>query len=120
MPSLSIPVSADTWLGLIGWAYLLTNAVRIFTYIPQIVVVWKCRDGARSVSLLTWGSWVLSHVAATAYGVLVVHDALFLFITLINLVGCGLVVVIAGRRRWQWKRNRSEEWLWRGSVLPKP
>ncbi|MBS0428869.1 MAG: hypothetical protein JSR41_16440 [Proteobacteria bacterium] len=110
MQSLSIPVAADTWLGLIAWAYLLTNAVRVFTYIPQILAVWKCRDGARSVSLLTWGSWVLSHVAATAYGVLVVKDALFLLITLINFAGCGLVAAIAARRRWQWKQARTPGW----------
>lgn len=68
-------------LALIGWLYLLTNAVRVLTYIPQIVVVWRCTDGAVSVSLLTWGSWVLSNVTATVYAVLVVRDALFVAIS---------------------------------------
>ncbi|MET0505831.1 MAG: hypothetical protein ABWZ85_10915, partial [Luteibacter sp.] len=94
-----VAASEGTWLALIGWAYLLTNAVRVFTYIPQIVTVWRCNDGARSVSLLTWSSWVLSHVAALFYGVLVIQDGLFVAITLVNLVGCGAVAVIAARRR---------------------
>ena len=35
MQFLSIPVAADTWVGVIAWAYLLTNAVRVFTYIHR-------------------------------------------------------------------------------------
>ncbi len=99
----------DGPLALVAWAYLLTNAVRVFTYLPQIVTVWHCRDGARSLSLLTWGSWVVSHVAATAYGVLVVQDLPFLLITLINLGGCGAVTVIGMRRRTQWRRRAMAE-----------
>jgi hypothetical protein len=93
-------------LAVIGWLYLLTNAVRVLTYIPQIVVVWRCTDGAVSVSLLTWGSWVLSNVTATVYAVLVVRDALFVAISLVNLLGCGAVALIAARRRAQWRAVR--------------
>ncbi len=38
---------------LIAWAYLVTNAARVFTHVPQILTVWLCGDGARSISLLT-------------------------------------------------------------------
>lgn len=93
-------------LALIGWLYLLTNAARVLTYIPQIVVVWRCTDGAVSVSLLTWGSWVLSNVTATVYAVLVVRDAFFVAISLVNLLGCAAVAVIAARRRAQWRAFR--------------
>jgi hypothetical protein len=101
----SLAASDGVWLQMIGWLYLLTNATRVITYVPQIVVVWRCTDGAMSVSLLTWCSWVLSHVAATAYGLLLVHDVLFVAISLINLAGCGAVAMIAARRRVQWKRQ---------------
>ena len=120
MSSLPTPELAHTWLGLIGSLYVLTNAIRILTYIPQIVTVWRCQDGARSVSLLTWGSWVLSNATAVVYAVLVVRDLLFLFITLVNLVGCGLVAVIAARRRWQWKRTQNRPWLWQSSTASEP
>ena len=83
----------------IGWFYLVTNSVRILTYLPQIIAVWRCRDGARAISLLTWGSWSISNVAAVLYGMLVVHDAFFVAISTINLIGCGAVTVIAARRR---------------------
>lgn len=104
---LSLPNPNDPMMSAIIWLYLITNAIRIFTYVPQIVVVWRCTDGAFSVSLLTWGSWVLSHVSALFYGVLVVHDVPFVLIALINLFGCASVTVIVMHRRAQWKRRLS-------------
>jgi len=83
----------------IAWFYLATNSVRVLTYLPQIVAVWRCHDGARSISLLTWGSWVVSHITATLYGVLVVHDTFFVLVSLVNLAGCGAVMAIAAHRR---------------------
>ncbi|MEP6964061.1 MAG: hypothetical protein ABI845_01120 [Polaromonas sp.] len=83
------------------------NATRIISYLPQIIAVWRCTDGALSVSLLTWGSWVLSHVAAMFYGVLVIPDLPFVLIPLINLLGCACVTAIAMQRRKQWRRERS-------------
>ena len=100
----SVHVYGGPWIALTGWLYLLTNAVRVLTYLPQIVVVWRCKDGARSVSLLTWGSWALSNVTATAYGALVVQDTFFVAISLVNLAGCSAVALIAARRRGQWRR----------------
>ncbi|RZI78148.1 MAG: hypothetical protein EOP80_02130 [Variovorax sp.] len=97
--------SDSAWIAMVGGLYFLTNATRVFTYIPQVVVVWRCKEGARSVSLLTWGSWVLSNLTATAYGVLVLGDGLFVAISVVNLIGCGLVAAVAARRRAQWKNH---------------
>ena len=47
----------------IGWFYLVTNATRVFTYLPQIVAVRRSTDGERAISLFTWGSWLVSHGA---------------------------------------------------------
>jgi len=104
MHPVSMPMQEGALLSLIAWTYLLTNAVRVFTYMPQIVAVWRSDDGARSVSLLTWGSWVLSQFTAVIYGLMVVVDGFFVAISIVNLVGCGAVTVIAMRRRSQWKR----------------
>ena len=100
----SDPLLAESDLAVIGWLYMLTNATRVVTYIPRIVAVWRCTDGALSVSLLTWGSWVLSNLTATVYGALVVRDTFFVFISLVDLAGCAAVAAIAARRRVQWKR----------------
>jgi len=86
----------------IGWIYVVTNAARVLTYVPQIVAVWRCNDGARSISLLTWGSWMVSHLAAIAYGALVVHDMFFMTVSAINFSCCTAVTSIA----WQRRRRR--------------
>lgn len=102
---LTFPVHDGSMVSAIAWLYLITNATRVVTYVPQIVVVWRCTDGALSVSLLTWGSWVLSQVSALFYGVLVMHDLPFVLISLINLFGCACVTGITMRRRMQWRRK---------------
>lgn len=94
-----VPAGATPWAMLIAWAYLLTNATRFITYLPQIAAVWRSQDGARAISLLTWSSWVVSHVTGLAYGALVMKDTYFVVITFINLVGCGCVTIIAAHRR---------------------
>ncbi len=89
----------------IAWFYLVANSLRGFTYLPQIFAVWRSRDGARSLSLLTWGSWLVAHVAAILYG-LVLDDAFFTSISMINCAGCACVAGIAATRRRQWHAER--------------
>lgn len=96
-----LPVPLQT----IVWLYLLTNAARIFSYMPQIHAVWVSRDGAHAISLLTWGSLALSHAAALAYALCVTHDAALAAISCINLGGCSTITVIAARRRRAWRRS---------------
>jgi hypothetical protein len=93
-------------LHLIVWLYVITNATRAVTYIPQIVVVWRCTDGARSVSLLTWGSWVLANVSAVLYAWCVIGDLPLVLISAVNLVGCAAVTGLAMQRRVHWKRSQ--------------
>ena len=94
----------NLWLAAVGWAYLVTNACRVLTYVPQILVVWRCSDGAQAISLMTWGSWSVSHFTALLYGALVVHDGFLVAVSLINLAGCSVVTWIAYRRRRAYAR----------------
>lgn len=98
---------ALTGPGLIAWAFLVTNGARLVTYLPQIAAVWRCRDGARALSLLTWSSWVVGHLTAVLYGAVVLHDGFFVAVALINVAGSAAVVVIAAHRRGLWQRGRA-------------
>ena len=93
----------------IGWFYLATNSLRMFTYVPQILAVWHCRDGARSISLITWYSWAVSNLTAIAYGTLVVHDGFFTFISTINFTCCTAVALIASSKRRNLRRISKAE-----------
>jgi uncharacterized protein with PQ loop repeat len=86
-------------LWLIGWAYVLVNTGRVLSYLPQIAAVWRCRDGAQSISLFTWGYWSISHLTAALYGGVVVSDGKLLAVSLGNLSCCLAVVVITSMRR---------------------
>jgi uncharacterized protein with PQ loop repeat len=92
---------AAAFAAVVAWFYLITNSARLITYVPQIVAVWRCRDGARSISLLTWGSWTVSHFAAILYGIVVVPDLFFVCVSLVNLLSCAVVTAIVVRRRYQ-------------------
>ena len=105
LPALSALADLPASLQMIVWLYLLTNAARVFTYLPQILAVWASRDGARAISLVTWASWLLSHGAALAYAQLVAHDIALSAISCINLAGCCAVTAIATRRRLAWRRG---------------
>jgi len=83
----------------IGWFYAATSFIRVAAYAPQVRLVWRCIEGARSVSLLTWGSAALSHLAATLYGLLVLGDICFTAIGLGNFVGSAAIVCAAGVQR---------------------
>jgi hypothetical protein len=83
----------------IAWLYFLTNAARVFTYVPQLIAVCRSTDGARDISLLTWGSWVVANATAVAYGAFVIHDLFFTLIALLNVVCCAAVTVVGVQRR---------------------
>ena len=83
----------------IGWFYALSSASRIAAYAPQVALIRRCPEGARSVSLITWGSATLSHLAALAYGLLIVNDLGVAAIGAGNLIGCAAILGAARQRR---------------------
>ena len=95
---MDIAVSSEAALA-IGWFYAATSLMRVAAYAPQVWLVWRCADGARSVSLMTWGSAALSHLAATVYGMVVVGDSCFTAIGIGNFVGSVAIVWVAGAQR---------------------
>lgn len=94
----SVP-QAGALASAIAWIYLVTNAGRVITYVPQILAVLRATDGARAVSLLTWSSWVVSHAAAILYGVLVIGDTFFTAVSAINFACCTTVTLLAAQKR---------------------
>ncbi len=91
---------------LIGWLYLGTHTCRALTYVPQMLVVIRCTDGARSVSLLTWASWVVANATAVLYGAYVLRDAFFTFVSLTNFTCTAIVVaLVQAKRRMHARRN---------------
>jgi len=51
----------------VTWGFVATNATRVVAYLPQIYAALTCKDGARSISRLTWGYFALAHFTGMAY-----------------------------------------------------
>ena len=90
----------------IAWFYVLANALRVFTYMPQIIAAWRSQDGARALSLLTWSGWLVANLSSVLYGVLL-RDAFLTLVSLSNFAGCATVTVIAVHRRRSFAAGRS-------------
>lgn len=78
----------------ISWVFVVANGGRILAYIPQLVAAWKCENGAKSVSRLTWGYFAFAHLTGVLYGLLVIHDLQMALVFCGNLAVCCLLVVI--------------------------
>lgn len=85
----------------IAWLFVATNTGRILAYLPQIVAALRCSESARSISLLTWSYFALSHFTAVLYGAIVLHDQRMTWIFLGNLAATGGLCAIL-----LWKRGR--------------
>ena len=83
----------------VAWIYVITNSLRVFFYAPQIRAVLKCEDGARSLSIATWGFWTFANLTATLYGWFVIHDGAFTAIFAGNLACTAAVTLIATKKR---------------------
>jgi uncharacterized protein with PQ loop repeat len=102
----------STRVQLIGWLFLVTNSGRLLAYIPQMVATARCESGARSVSILTWGYFVVAHLSGLLYAITVLHDTRSIWIFSGNLLVTVILVAIILWKRYSHKRD--------GSVLKTP
>jgi len=91
----------------VAWLYVITNSIRVLFYAPQIRAVLKAEDGARAVSIATWGFWTFANLTATLYGWFVIHDSAFCVIFAGNLACTAAVTLIAIRRRLSTRAPRN-------------
>lgn len=79
--------------------YMASCTVFVLSYVPQILAVMRCRDGAQSTSLLTWALWTLSSAIALAYGLFVVQKTPFIVVNIASLVCCATIWGVAAVKR---------------------
>ena len=79
--------------------YVASCTIFIFSYVPQIVAVARCRHGAKSTSLITWGLWTVSSAIALAYGIVVVKKTPFILVNVGSLLCCSTIWLLAAVKR---------------------
>jgi hypothetical protein len=89
--------------------YPVCGVVLIASYVPQIRVAWADRSGARGVSLLAWGLWVITSAISSLYAWLIVGDFAFTAISLGTFFGASAVLGAAIWRRSKYGRQSRQQ-----------
>lgn len=87
--------------------YFTLNAVRVFTYVPQIIAVAKEKSSAQAISLITWSFWTMANLTTGLYATVILHDVLLAIMSYGNTLGCSIVVGIVMVKRQKYGTNTS-------------
>jgi len=75
------------------------NSIRVIAYIPQILKAANDRNGASSISFMTWSLFLLAHLSTVAYALVNRSDWSLATCFAINAIGCGAILAIVYRKR---------------------
>lgn len=81
------------------FAYGGCNALRVVSYVPQIVRIVRDREGARAISLSTWWLWISANATTALYAWVNLGDAPLALLNALNTICCLVVVAMT-----TWKR----------------
>jgi hypothetical protein len=74
--------------------YSLLGAGMAFSYVPQVVSVWREQGRAEALSLAAWAFWATFAGIATLYGLVVLRDWAFTLTSAAGFAGSGAVTAI--------------------------
>ena len=80
-------------------AFALLNGGRVLAYMPQIICVYRCRNRAKAVSLLTWMMFTASNIATVSYALTVSSDFVLAGIFGLNALSCMAITALVVFRR---------------------
>jgi uncharacterized protein with PQ loop repeat len=80
-------------------AFALLNGGRVIAYMPQILCVYRDRNGAAAVSLLTWVMFTAANLATVSYALTVTSDLVAAAVFAANALGCLIITALIAVRR---------------------
>lgn len=80
-------------------AFALLNGGRIVAYMPQIMCVYRDRNGAEAVSLLTWATFTAANLATVSYSLTVSRDLVVASVFALNAMCCLAIACLVACRR---------------------
>jgi hypothetical protein len=80
-------------------AFALLNGGRVLAYVPQIISVYRCRDGAPAVSATTWFMFTAANLATASYALTVSSDLVVAGMFGLNALGCVAITTLVTLRR---------------------
>lgn len=101
-----LPMSGELTLQAITTIYAVCNALRVLSYVPQILAVARENSGAHAISLASWLFWFVSHAVTAVYGAAVLNDPLLAGMMWGNAAGCLAIAAITITKRRRYGRVR--------------
>jgi uncharacterized protein with PQ loop repeat len=86
------------WVHAVTIFFAVTNAARIFAYLPQIARLVRS-EGAAGVSVASWLVFASAHAGAVAYNIVVQHSATLALWAAGNLLASLTIALLATRNR---------------------
>jgi hypothetical protein len=80
-------------------AFALLNGGRIVAYLPQMLCVYRDRNGAEAVSLLTWAMFAAANLATVSYSLTVSGDFVIASVFALNAACCLAITCLVACRR---------------------
>jgi hypothetical protein len=81
-------------------ALALLNGGRIVAYVPQILCIYRDRNGAAAVSLTTWAMFAAGNLATVSYSLTVSGDVVVASVFALNAACCLAIMCLAACRRF--------------------
>jgi hypothetical protein len=80
-------------------AFALLNGGRVLAYMPQIICVYRCRNRAVAVSLMTWVMFTAANIATVSYALTISSDLVLAGVFGLNALGCTAITALVAFRR---------------------
>ena len=84
--------------------FSIFNVLRLGSYLPQIVRVVADNEGAKAISYSTWILWIGANASTAAYALVNITDITLFTVSVLNAIGCALVVGLTAVKRHQYTR----------------
>jgi hypothetical protein len=112
MESQSLASPSSLYVVALTWAFMLTNALRVFTYLPTIVKLLKPDVTGDCQSTLTWFLWTVSNATLALHLFETNHRKLseVLLFSVANAVMCFICLCLVYRVQSRSQRNQAPHW----------
>jgi len=80
-------------------AFALLNGGRIIAYMPQIMCIYRDRNGAAAVSLVTWTMFTAANLATVSYSLTISSDRVVAAVFALNALCCLTITCLIACRR---------------------
>jgi hypothetical protein len=87
------------------------NSIRVVAYVPQVLKAATDRNGASSISMMTWALFLVAHLSTVAYALVNRSDFRLAACFAVNAACCGAILGIVWWKRRTYRRPHSDRAL---------